>query len=352
MVKIVVAGGSGQVGREVIDALVAAKKHEITVLSRNVSSDANASFFPFVHTEMAQKAAVVDSTPGFKWRVIDYNDKSELTEALRGIHTVLSFTQLLSDPQNTTEKNLIDAAIVARVKRFAPSQWGSASTVGMPWWAGKDKVKEYLEKVNENEKILEYTLFQPGLFLDYLATPYKTAKHLEPLNTMIDFQNRRAIVVDGHDTVMTYTTVQDLAAVVVRAVDLGGEWPMSGGISGNKLPISQVLKIGEKLRGEPCHIHSTLSCSRGITGHPFTIDKVRLEDLENGILTASWTLEASHPTVAGDQIEKMLKTVLIGTLIGSAKGAWDVSDEVNKLLPDFRFTQIDDFLTEVWQGKL
>lgn len=168
---------------------------------------------------------------------------------------------------------------------------------------------------------------------------------------MIDFQNRRAIVIDGHDTFMTYTTVQDLAAVVVRAVDLGSEWPVIGGISGNKLPISQVLEIGEKLRGEHCLVHSTLSCSRGITGHPFTIDKVRLEDLENGILTASWTLEASHQTVTGDQIEKMLKIVLIGTLIGSAKGAWDVSDEVNKLLPDFRFTQIDDFLTEVWQGK-
>lgn len=29
----------------------------------------------------------------------------------------------------------------------------SASTVGMPWWAGKDEVKEYLEKVNEKEKV-------------------------------------------------------------------------------------------------------------------------------------------------------------------------------------------------------
>jgi len=23
----------------------------------------------------------------------------------------------------------------------------------MPWWAGKDEIKEYLEKVNENEKV-------------------------------------------------------------------------------------------------------------------------------------------------------------------------------------------------------
>lgn len=47
----------------------------------------------------------------------------------------------------------------------------------------------------------------------------------------------------------------------------------------------------------------------------------------------------------------MLKTVLIGTLISSVKGAWDVSDEINKLLPDFKFTQIEEFLAEVWEGK-
>jgi len=47
-----------------------------------------------------------------------------LIEALQGIHTVLSFTQPMADPTNTVQKNLIDAAIVAGVKRFAPSQWG------------------------------------------------------------------------------------------------------------------------------------------------------------------------------------------------------------------------------------
>ena len=61
MVKIAVAGGSGraalciqitfpialtfltEVAREVIDALVAAKKHKITILGRNVSSDPDTS---------------------------------------------------------------------------------------------------------------------------------------------------------------------------------------------------------------------------------------------------------------------------------------------------------------------
>jgi len=313
MVKIAVAGGSGQVGQEIIDALVGSKKHEITVFSRNAAND---------------------SAHGVTWRAVDYGNKSELIEALRGIHTVLSFTQLVADPEGTAQKNLIDAAIVAGVKRFAPSQWGSASTVGMPWWAGKDNIKAYLEKVNENEKVLEYTLFQPGLFMNYLATPYKTAKHLEPLNTMIDFQNRRAIVVDGYDAIMTYTTVQDVAAVIARAVELDGEWPIIGGISGNRVSISQILKVGEKVRG-----------------HPFTVEKVKLGDLENGVLAASWTLEARHPSFTGDQAVKMMKTVLIGTLLSSAKGAWDVSDQMNKLLPDFKFTQLEDFLTKVWEGK-
>jgi hypothetical protein len=119
--------------------------------------------------------------------------------------------------------------------------------------------------------VLDYTLFQPGLFLDYLATPYKTAKHLEPLNTMIDFQNRRAIVVDGHDSIITYTTVKDLATVVARAIDLNSEWPLISGISGNRVSVSQVLKIGERVRGVlcltyklttllTCHCRSPLYC--------------------------------------------------------------------------------------------
>jgi len=48
----------------------------------------------------------------------------------------------------------------------------------------------------------------------------------------------------------------------------------------------------------------------------------------------------------------MLKTVLISTLLSSAKGAWDVSNAFNELLPDYKFTQIEDFLAGAWYGKL
>jgi hypothetical protein len=88
------------------------------------------------------------------------------------------------------------------------------------------------------------------MFLDYLASPYKTAKYVTPLDTFIDFQNRRAIVVEGHeDAVMTLTTVQDIAGIVAAAVDLRSGWPETGGIRGNRVTVSEIIKIGEKVRG-------------------------------------------------------------------------------------------------------
>ncbi|PGH27943.1 hypothetical protein AJ80_00197 [Polytolypa hystricis UAMH7299] len=317
MVRVAVAGGSGQVSREVIDVLIESKKHSLTILSR----------------KEAPTTAIV---PEINWQIVDYNDKEGLVEALQGIHTLLSFVQILSDPDQKSQKNLIDAAISAGVKRFAPSEYGSKGTVDMAWWHGKEKIREYLKEVNVKGNILEYTLFQPGLFLDYLAFPYKTAKHVDPLQSVFDFENRRAIVVDGHeDAIMTLTTVADLATVVARAVDYDGRWPTTGGIRGNRLTFSQILEIGRRVRG-----------------HSFTIDKVIVEDLEAGNLKTSWSLEAVHRAVSEDQASALLKMVSIGILLSSSKGAWDSSDELNQLFPDYKFTPIEEFLAKAWEGKL
>ncbi|KAI0206803.1 hypothetical protein F4808DRAFT_454721 [Astrocystis sublimbata] len=313
MVKVVIAGGSGQVAREVIDALVASNKHDITIFSRNPSPN-------------------IPIPAGIKWRPVDYHNKEALVEALQGMHTVLSFVQLLSDPEQTAQRNLIDAAIIAGVKRFAPSEYGSRGLDNMAWWHGKQKVREYLSKVNEKEQVIEYTLFQPGLFLDYLAFPHKTSKHVEPLQSVFNFQNRRALVVDGHEECMiTFTSTADTAAIVTRAVDYEGRWPAVGGIRGNRVSVSQLLDIGMKVRGSA-----------------FAVERMKLEDLEAGELKASWGLEAVHQAVSEDQAQALLKMVCIGTLLSSSKGAWDSSDEMNQLFPDHKFTPIEEFLSEVW----
>ena len=99
-------------------------------------------------------------------------------------------------------------------------------------------------------QVLEYTLFQPGLLLDYLAYPYKTAKHVDPLQTVFDFEHRRAMIADGfEDAIMTLTSIADVASIVARAVEYEGEWPTTGGIQGNRVTFSQIIEIGEQVRG-------------------------------------------------------------------------------------------------------
>lgn len=78
---------------------------------------------------------------------------------------------------------------------------------------------------------------------------------------------------------------------------------------------------------------------------------MKLEDLEVGILKTSWTLATIHPVVPKDQAADLLKSVLIATLLSGAKGAWDVSDEFNRILPDYTFIQVDEFLSKVWEDK-
>lgn len=78
---------------------------------------------------------------------------------------------------------------------------------------------------------------------------------------------------------------------------------------------------------------------------------MRLEDLEVGELKTAWSLEAVHKAVSNDQAQALLKMVCIGTLLSSAKGAWDSSDEMNQLFPKYEFTPIEEFLSRVWEGK-
>ena len=105
--------------------MVAAKRHEITILTRNVRSDRKTSSYLLFPTNVTQKVSQGDGTPGVTWLAVNYNDKNDLVEALRGIHTVLSFVnQPPADLEDNSQKNLIDASIAAGVKRFAPSEYG------------------------------------------------------------------------------------------------------------------------------------------------------------------------------------------------------------------------------------
>jgi hypothetical protein len=59
-------------------------------------------------------------------------------------------------------------------------------------------------------------------------------------------------------------------------------------------------------------------------------------------------LEVPHKAVSEEEAEHMLRQVTIGMLLSTAKGAWDGTNELNQLFPEYHFTAIEDFLTKVW----
>ena len=189
--------------------------------------------------------------------------------------------------------------------------------------------------------------------MNYLARPHKSSRHIHEMEMPFDFAHRRALLLDGgDDDRFTLTMVQDLANVVARAVEFEAEWPIVGGIKGTEISIEELMGLGEKIRGTSTHFvyHGYAPALNG-SGKSFDIEKLRAHDLETDSWKATWTPKLDHPSIPPEQVEEFSRIILAGCLLSFHAGAWSVSDEWNKLLPDYKFTQAETFLTEIWRDK-
>ena len=126
----------------------------------------------------------------------------------------------------------------------------SARNDHLPWLASKDIVRKHLEDINKENKVLEYTLFQVGMFMDYLAGPRQKTKHIGRNNFLIDHRGKRALVPGSGDHRLTYTAIEDVVNIVVKAIDYQGEWPKNGGINGVTATLGQGIEVSEKISGK------------------------------------------------------------------------------------------------------
>ncbi|KAJ4367257.1 hypothetical protein N0V83_006838 [Neocucurbitaria cava] len=318
MVKIAVAGGSGSVAQEIIDILVATKKHDISIFTRSDIS------------------AEVDPQSGVTYVKTDYASVQVLSSILQGTHTVLSFISPHKDQSGAfaAQKNLIDASVDAGVKRFAPSEWAAAKLEHLHWYEFKADTRQYLQDINSHKKAIEYCLFQPGLFINYLTRPYKSMEHIKALETPFDLHGRRLLVLDDADDArITFTTVNDLANVVAKAIEFEGTWPVIGGVRGTDLSIGELITLSEELRG------------------PVKVEKLKASDLEAGTWSSSWVPKLEHPSISPEQVEVISKGLTAGLVLAFGDEVFHSSEEWNKLLPDYEFEDAKTFLAKTWQGK-
>ncbi|KAH7084723.1 NmrA-like family protein-like protein [Paraphoma chrysanthemicola] len=316
MVKIAVTGGTGNVATEVLRAPIGSGNHDITIFTRS--------------------APPTTRTPGVSYLQIDYSDLASLTQSLRGFDTCLSFLIAHLDIDNITQKNLIHACIAAGVRRFAPSEWSIASHSGVPAYAQKDEIAAYLAELKEQGKLggLEYCLFQPSVFVDYFAHPNPLSPGLFTWPFFIDFEQRRAIVLDDGEWKFSVTSIADMSAILDLALSDPRPWPVIGGLRGGTISINELLGLGKRLRpGE------------------WQVEHVKSEDVEKGELKTSFVPVMDHPVIPLDQREKYSAQFVREFFVAMKKGCWNVEDTWNKRFPDFKFTGVEKYLVKAWEGK-
>ncbi|KAG9190552.1 hypothetical protein G6011_08640 [Alternaria panax] len=317
MVKIAVAGGTGNVATNILKTTIASGNHDITIFTRSTPTKPH-------------------SSPKITYKQVDYTDLDGLTNALRGFHTVLCFFVVHLDVDNAAQKNLIHASIAAGVSRFAPSEWGIANSSGVPSYDNKDFIRTYLEDLGAKGELgsMQYCLFQPSIFMDYFAHPYPLESDLYTWPFFLDFENRRAMVLDDGNQPLVITAIQDDSQILTRALEDTRPWPKIGGIKGCRTSINELLALGKKIRGGD-----------------WKVEYVKSEDLAKGELKTSWLPLISHPTVTEDIKESFSKQFIFMFFEAIKRGAWDVSDEFNERYPDYKFMSAEEYLTKAWEGK-
>ncbi|KAE9567258.1 hypothetical protein CGMCC3_g16563 [Colletotrichum fructicola] len=308
MVRVAIAGGTGNVSAEIVHILGQSGKHEVEVLTRSDTPR--------------------HAVEGVKFVQVDYGDRDDLRSKLTGVHTVLCFIGGIE-----MQKRIIDICVEAGVKRFAPNEWATRSYSGSFSFQDKDIVYEYLKEINREKKILEFCLFQPGLFMNYLSFPHPSTVRHALYNSMFDVENRRALVPEKGDYRLTMTTIQDLGRVVDAALAYESAWPEVGGISGSSIACSEIIRVAESIRGK------------------FEIITIPQSTLEAGKLGVAWDAQLEQPShLKIDQDWESFTHSFIAEIIrGACDGAWLVSDDWNQLLPHLELTTVEEFLTDIWK---
>ncbi|KAK4155293.1 isoflavone reductase [Chaetomidium leptoderma] len=234
MAIIAVAGGTGNVGRAIVEAILAAGKHEVKILSRKPNPDLEAEI----------GAPIVP---------VDYSDVDAVVKALEdhNIDTVISGIAMHSgDGSDLSEIELIRAADRSKTtKRMVSSDWGvplNDALIGtVPSVIHKINAKKELQKTKD----LEYTVFLVGNFMDYYGFPVvKSYLARTPLVFWLDVANNAAAIPGSGNQHVLFTHTTDVARFVAASMDLP-KWEPETFIFGDRLTWNEFLHLAEEAKG-------------------------------------------------------------------------------------------------------
>ncbi|KAH6643313.1 nmrA-like family protein [Truncatella angustata] len=215
MVKVAIAGGTGAVGRALVDTIAAHPIHKAVILSRQVN----------------------------------YHDVQNLVDVLvkHQIHTVICAFGITGTSLKISQMNLIKAAaLAAPACRFIPTSY----SIDYP----RDGVKilpplrDYFDCLDELDRTdLEWSVVLNGLFLDYYGTPHLKT-YLPPNAFIIDMLHNAAAIPGTGDEPVSFTYTFDVAKFLVAALDLH-TWPRELRVVGDEMSINDLVRRAEATKG-------------------------------------------------------------------------------------------------------
>ncbi|KAM0435805.1 hypothetical protein ACHAPT_002693 [Fusarium lateritium] len=228
MSVVAVAGGTGGIGRAIVEMIVADGRFQVIVLSR-------------------KEGKSLQDTLGAPIFAIDYLQTESVTAFLqeRDVGTVIC---ALGGPDPTDPQlALIQASDQSTVtKRFIPSVFGARYRKDQSWFLGaapKLAAEAALEKTQ-----LEWTMVCNGWFLDYWGMP-KIKSYLNPLVLAIDVAAMKAAIPGSGTTPITFTYSFDVAKYTAALLGLE-KWQKVSYVIGDKLSWNKLLQLAEATRGE------------------------------------------------------------------------------------------------------
>ncbi|KAG7426751.1 Oxidoreductase BOA1 [Fusarium oxysporum f. sp. raphani] len=309
---VAVAGGTGGLGRALVDAIKAHGKHEVLVLSRKNTTG-------------------LEESLGARVVTVDYSNVDSLASILeeRNIEIVISAVNNISG-DNHPEINLIRAADKSETtKRFIPSYFGTPYTPeqyeSFPPAMAKKAATEQLEATS-----LEWTKVYNGYFLDYYGTP-KLKSYMDDISFSIDMRNNFAALPGSGEVPVVFTHTFDVARFVAAALDLP-VWERTSWIIGDRITWNDLAKQAQDVKGVPFHV---------------THDSI--EALKAGVITEL----PSHPQFYDVYPKEHLQGFIAACGVMCEKGQANFTPErsLNELFPDIKPMTARDVLEKGWGAE-
>ncbi|KAF5589906.1 isoflavone reductase like P3 [Fusarium subglutinans] len=214
MPVVAIAGGTGSVGRFIVEETIADGNFEVIILSQ-----------PSLEKEL-----------GSRILAIDYSNPDSIATLLEENHVDVVIAALSGHTPPEQELGLIQAAAKSKAtKRYIPSVWAKLSL---------------FDSLDNTD--LEWTAVANGFFLDYWGAP-NLKTYLDPLTIALDIPARNSAIPGNPDHPAIFTYSKDVARFTAKLLTLE-KWDPVSYIIGDRLTWKEFVKLAEQATGDEFEI--------------------------------------------------------------------------------------------------